>query len=184
MRRRVWFFVIRLDGLLSFQVGLPSNIREEFHDTKQPRNIHDWELYEGMKELPPSRPSSEVTPIAYLIAKNRGGLHTSEHGRGRKRGGPAGFWKPSAAAALQTARSLSTPRTCSDPCSGLKTQIVYFRVCGIDLRFLSRGWRLKEWYQTRDPDMGALSADVGLTRSFVCLKIVASGMTSHRLTIA
>ncbi|RDL36150.1 uncharacterized protein BP5553_06762 [Venustampulla echinocandica] len=71
MRRRVWFFVVRLDGLLSFQVGLPSNIRKEFYDTEQPRNIHDWELYEGMTELPPSRPNSEVTPISYLLAKNR-----------------------------------------------------------------------------------------------------------------
>jgi hypothetical protein len=45
-------------------------IREESHDSQEPRNIHDWEMSETMTELPPSRPNTEVTGASYLIAKD------------------------------------------------------------------------------------------------------------------
>ena len=44
-------------------------IRAVDHDAAEPRNLHDWELYEGMTELPPSRPPSEETQVSYLITK-------------------------------------------------------------------------------------------------------------------
>lgn len=71
MRRRIWCAILTSDAISSFVVGLPGMIRAVDHDTAEPRNIHDWELYEGMTELPPSRPPSEVTPVSYLIAKTR-----------------------------------------------------------------------------------------------------------------
>lgn len=69
MRRRVWCFVQGLDILTSFLVGLPSMIRSIDSDTRGPRNLHDWEMYEGMERLPESRPLSEETPVCYMIAK-------------------------------------------------------------------------------------------------------------------
>ena len=71
MRRRVWYSILTLDSVSSFMVGLPSMIRAVDHDTAEPRNIHDWELYDGISELPGSRPWTEVTPVSYLIAKAR-----------------------------------------------------------------------------------------------------------------
>lgn len=40
-------------------------------DTQLPNNIFDDEFHPTIKELPPSRPSTEPTPIAYMIAKAR-----------------------------------------------------------------------------------------------------------------
>jgi hypothetical protein len=69
MRRRVWCFVQGLDILTSFLVGLPGMIRSIDSDTRGPRNLHDWEMNEGMKSLPESRPLSEETPVCYMLAK-------------------------------------------------------------------------------------------------------------------
>jgi hypothetical protein len=71
MRRRVWCFVQGLDTLTSFLVGLPSMIRTLDSDTGDPRNLYDWELTEKMTRLPESRPSSEETPVTYMLAKRR-----------------------------------------------------------------------------------------------------------------
>lgn len=71
MRRRVWCFVQGLDTLTSFLVGLPSMIRTLDSDTRDPRNLHDWELTENMTSLPESRPASEETPVTYMLAKRR-----------------------------------------------------------------------------------------------------------------
>ncbi|KAJ9381434.1 transcriptional regulator family: Fungal Specific TF [Paecilomyces variotii] len=71
MRRRVWTFVKQADLLFSFQAGLPSMIRSGDSDTELPRNLYDEDFDESCKELPPPRPSSEPTPISYLIAKAR-----------------------------------------------------------------------------------------------------------------
>lgn len=40
-------------------------------DTAQPLNVYDWELTKDMTDLPPSRPLSQETPIAYLLSKGR-----------------------------------------------------------------------------------------------------------------
>ncbi|KAB8238505.1 uncharacterized protein BDW43DRAFT_118145 [Aspergillus alliaceus] len=71
MRRRVWTIVRQYDLMFSFQVGLPSMIRSSDSDTEFPRNLYDDDFDEGCKELPPSRPPNEPTPISCLIAKGR-----------------------------------------------------------------------------------------------------------------
>lgn len=71
MRRRVWTFVRSADLLFSAQVALPPMIRIGDSDTELPRNIYDDEFDEDSTSLPPARPSSEATPISYMIAKGR-----------------------------------------------------------------------------------------------------------------
>ncbi|KAL1965826.1 hypothetical protein VTN77DRAFT_5147 [Rasamsonia byssochlamydoides] len=71
MRRRVWTFVRQADLLLSSQVGLPSMLRTGDSDTEIPRNLYDEDFDPDCKELPPSRPNNEPTPVSYLIAKAR-----------------------------------------------------------------------------------------------------------------
>lgn len=71
MRRRVWSFVRQADLLFSFQVALPAMIRVGDSDTELPRNIYDDEFDEDSPSLPPPRPSSEATPVSYMIAKSR-----------------------------------------------------------------------------------------------------------------
>ena len=68
MRRRTWALVRMTDIVFSHQVSLPSMIDENDCDTQFPNNIFDDEFHPDIKQLPPSRPNSEVTPIAYLIA--------------------------------------------------------------------------------------------------------------------
>ncbi|TVY14500.1 Fusarisetin A cluster transcription factor fsa6 [Lachnellula arida] len=71
MRRRVWHHLGQIDLLASFQIGLPGMVESIQSDTLYPRNLRDEDLDEGMAELPPSRPDSELTPISYLISKSR-----------------------------------------------------------------------------------------------------------------
>ncbi|KAE8557032.1 hypothetical protein EYB25_001738 [Talaromyces marneffei] len=70
-RRRVWISVKEIDDMASFVVGFPRVTSGNFEDTREPRNLYDWELSVDLTMLPPSRPMSEVTPVAYLIAKAR-----------------------------------------------------------------------------------------------------------------
>ncbi|KAL1989020.1 hypothetical protein VTN96DRAFT_5783 [Rasamsonia emersonii] len=71
MRRRVWTYVRQTDLLFSSQVGLPSMLRSGDSDTEIPRNLYDEDFDPDCKELPPSRPNNEPTPVSYLIAKAR-----------------------------------------------------------------------------------------------------------------
>lgn len=71
MRRRIWTFVRQADLLFSFQVGLPSMLRTADSDTELPRNLYDDDFDDDCKELPPSRPPNEPTPICFLITKAR-----------------------------------------------------------------------------------------------------------------
>ena len=71
MRRRVWCSLVTMDAVSSFMVGLPSITRTVDHDSAEPKNVHDWELYDGIVELPASRPLSHTTPVSYSIAKAR-----------------------------------------------------------------------------------------------------------------
>ncbi|KAJ4196436.1 hypothetical protein NW755_001222 [Fusarium falciforme] len=71
MRRRTWALVRMSDVVFSHQVSLPSMIYEHDCDTQLPNNIRDEEFGPDTKQLPPSRPSTEPTPIAYMIAKSR-----------------------------------------------------------------------------------------------------------------
>ena len=71
MRRRTWSLCMQMDLMLSFQMGLPSNIQYPTWDTRPPRNLHDSDFDEDSKQLPPARPDSESTDIIFYIAKHR-----------------------------------------------------------------------------------------------------------------
>jgi hypothetical protein len=71
MRRRFWATCKQMDLMLSFQLGLPSNIRLELSDTKSPRNLLDLDFDENSSILPPSRPESEATRFLWFIVKDR-----------------------------------------------------------------------------------------------------------------
>ncbi|KAL2814133.1 hypothetical protein BJX63DRAFT_420924 [Aspergillus granulosus] len=70
-RRRVWSSVTNMDEVASFITGFPRMIPTINADTKEPCNLHDWELTESTTILPQSMPLSETTPAAYLIVKSR-----------------------------------------------------------------------------------------------------------------
>ncbi|KAK5987658.1 Fusarisetin A cluster transcription factor fsa6-like protein [Cladobotryum mycophilum] len=69
MRRRTWALLRMADIIFSHQVSLPSMIYEHDCDTQFPNNLFDDEFHPDTKELPPSRPASEPTPVSYMIAK-------------------------------------------------------------------------------------------------------------------
>ncbi|KAI1342547.1 fungal-specific transcription factor domain-containing protein [Xylariaceae sp. FL0016] len=69
MRRRTWSLLRMADIMFSYQVSLPTMIYEHDTDTKLPHNIFDEEFGTTTKVLPPSRPITEPTPIAYMIGK-------------------------------------------------------------------------------------------------------------------
>ena len=71
MRRRTWSLCMQLDLLISFQLGLPSNIQYPTWDTRPPRNLQDSDFDEDTKELPPARPDSESTDLLFYNAKHR-----------------------------------------------------------------------------------------------------------------
>jgi hypothetical protein len=68
-RRRVWLSVTSMEDMASFQAGFPRMMPTIYSDTMEPRNIHDWELFESTTVLPPSRPLTETTPVTYTIVK-------------------------------------------------------------------------------------------------------------------
>ncbi|KAH7039738.1 uncharacterized protein B0I36DRAFT_309194 [Microdochium trichocladiopsis] len=69
MRRRVWTLVRMADIMFSNQVSLPSMIYAQDTDTELPSLLFDEEFGPETKVLPPSRPITEPTPIAYQVAK-------------------------------------------------------------------------------------------------------------------
>lgn len=68
MRRRAWSVVRQYDLLFSFQSGLPHIIRPGDTNTALPSNLYDDELHEDLRQLPPSRPDTEITPASFMIA--------------------------------------------------------------------------------------------------------------------
>ncbi|OLN88734.1 putative transcriptional regulatory protein C1F7.11c 1 [Colletotrichum chlorophyti] len=71
MRRRTWALVRMADVVFSHQVSLPAMIYGHDCDTQLPKNIYDEEFGPDTKIMPPSRPATEPTPIAYMIAKSK-----------------------------------------------------------------------------------------------------------------
>ncbi|EXA44233.1 hypothetical protein FOVG_05716 [Fusarium oxysporum f. sp. pisi HDV247] len=57
MRRRVWWYFQERDGRGAEDYGLqnPSTVTT-VHSVELPRNLHDSDIFPGIKELPPSRP--------------------------------------------------------------------------------------------------------------------------------
>ena len=71
MRRRTFFLVEIFDLLFAFQAGLPSIIHEEECDVEPPSNLFDTDFAEDCKELPPSRPPADPTPMLYFCYKSQ-----------------------------------------------------------------------------------------------------------------
>ena len=69
LRRRNWHAICQSDLLLSFHLGLPSMINYGETAVAPPRSLYEEELYEGMERLPPERPMTDPTPVAYAICK-------------------------------------------------------------------------------------------------------------------
>jgi hypothetical protein len=71
MRRRLWCLIVQLDLVTSAQVGLPRMIREQETDTAEPKNLLDSDLSESMTALPHPRPSTDITPVSFIIFMTR-----------------------------------------------------------------------------------------------------------------
>jgi hypothetical protein len=71
MRRRCWAICKQMDMMLSFTLGLPSNIRMLSCDTKSPRNLLDSDFDVECQTLPPSRSENEATGSLWFIVKDR-----------------------------------------------------------------------------------------------------------------
>jgi hypothetical protein len=69
VRRRIWALIVQLDALTSYQIGLPAMVQDAHCDTKLPRNLFDEDFGPESKQLPSSRPETEITPILYVINK-------------------------------------------------------------------------------------------------------------------
>lgn len=69
MRRRVWCVATQHEMIFSGLVGLPKFVKFGDCDTLLPNNLHEDELYEEMKTLPPNRPLSQATQITYQVIK-------------------------------------------------------------------------------------------------------------------
>jgi hypothetical protein len=69
MRRRLWAILSQYDLLLCTKAGIPKSTRFSECDVAPPSNLYPEELYEGMSQLPPSRPLTEETPSLYFVLK-------------------------------------------------------------------------------------------------------------------
>ena len=71
MRRRTWTAIHCTDIMYSFQLSLPTNIRQEDVDLAGPNNLRDEDFGPHSTTLPPSRPRTELTQASYFITKYR-----------------------------------------------------------------------------------------------------------------
>ncbi|KAF2648481.1 hypothetical protein K491DRAFT_612671 [Lophiostoma macrostomum CBS 122681] len=71
IRRRIWTAIKLLDIETSCQMGLPTMIKEADCDTRKPLNLLDEDLDEDMRDLPPPRSDTVVTPVLYLCVRSR-----------------------------------------------------------------------------------------------------------------
>lgn len=71
MRSRIWGILRQMDVLISSQISLPFTVKEEDTDCPLPHNIYDIEFDENSSVIPPSRPFTEPTGLAYSIIKSR-----------------------------------------------------------------------------------------------------------------
>lgn len=70
MRRRTWSLCLQLDLLISFALGLPSNVQYPTWDTRIPHHLEDGDFDEDTEGLPPARPGHQVTRIMFYTAKH------------------------------------------------------------------------------------------------------------------
>ena len=63
--------IVQLNVVTSSQIGLPRMIKNWQSDTAEPHNLLDDDFDEDTVSLPKSRPNTELTPMLYVIVKNR-----------------------------------------------------------------------------------------------------------------
>ncbi|TQV94734.1 Zn2Cys6 transcription factor [Cordyceps javanica] len=61
LRRRLWFTILDIDVHMSIALNMPTSVREGDFTCRPPRNLDDVELFEGLRELPPSKPIDQIT---------------------------------------------------------------------------------------------------------------------------
>ncbi|KAJ3487034.1 hypothetical protein NLG97_g6500 [Lecanicillium saksenae] len=61
LRRRLWFTILDIDVHMSIALNMPTTVREGDFTCRPPRNLDDIELFEGMRELPSSKPIDQMT---------------------------------------------------------------------------------------------------------------------------
>ena len=71
MRRRLWSSFHCMDIMYSFQLSLPPTVRQEDCDCALPKNIRNEDFSKDSKELPPPRPSTEITEVSYMVIKRQ-----------------------------------------------------------------------------------------------------------------
>lgn len=69
MVRRRWAFLVPVERMISFNMGLPSMTSNLTSNTKPPLNILDRDIDPMSTTAPPERPMSERTPMSFIIAK-------------------------------------------------------------------------------------------------------------------
>ncbi|KAF4991286.1 hypothetical protein FGRMN_7946 [Fusarium graminum] len=70
IRRRLWWHFIERDARVAEDYGLQNTSGSfSLSGVEQPRNLHDSDLYPGMKELPPSRP--DWTRMTLALCNNQ-----------------------------------------------------------------------------------------------------------------
>ncbi|CAM1507598.1 Fc.00g072390.m01.CDS01 [Cosmosporella sp. VM-42] len=70
LRRRLWMSLYQMDFFTSTQVGLPRIINDAQCDTRPPAHLLDDDIDIENHELPPERPSTDRTPLLYLIQRH------------------------------------------------------------------------------------------------------------------
>ncbi|OQV07108.1 Fungal Zn2-Cys6 binuclear cluster domain-containing protein isoform 2 [Cladophialophora immunda] len=70
LRRRNWMTIVECDLMLSILCKMPCLVPS--YTSKPPRNVNDEEIFEGMRRLPPSRPTKDWTDglCQYLLAQS------------------------------------------------------------------------------------------------------------------
>jgi hypothetical protein len=79
LRRRLWMTVMELDFASSLTYGMPVMARDEDFTCKPPSNLDDLDLFDGMLELPSSKPSGILTDSTLQLALAESLLKTYKH---------------------------------------------------------------------------------------------------------
>jgi hypothetical protein len=68
LRRRLWMTIVEMDLGASLTHGMPVMLRDGVFTCNAPSNVDDIELFDGMAELPPSKPLEESTDSVFQVA--------------------------------------------------------------------------------------------------------------------
>lgn len=69
MRRRLWMALYQMDFFTSTQIGLPRIIKDAQCDTRPPLFLLDDDIDSEHNDLPPERPSTDLTPLSHIIRR-------------------------------------------------------------------------------------------------------------------